>query len=580
MLGFVVGLVLVTLFFFLIIGGIVAAISSEEPATVKTNSVLEIDLGYDVPEQTGYKPFEDFSFTDFHPTVTPGVYDIMKAIAKAKDDDDIKGIYLDFGYTGAGLASIEQIRSSLEDFKKSGKFVVAYAELMTERTYYLNSVADKVFLNPKGELEFNGMNAQYMFFKHLLEKIGVEMQIFYNGKYKTATEPFRLDSMSTPNKIMTRALLDDIHSHTISKISASRNIPVAQLDSINDNMLVRSPNDAVKYKIADSTYFVDEVNSYIKNQLHIGPKDKINFISLTKYMNVPGKSSGSSIDDDKIAILFAQGDIIDGRGDEDNIGSEKYVELLKKLREDDKVKAIVFRVNSGGGSALASDVIAREVQLTAAKKTVVVSMGDYAASGGYYIAALATKIVAQPNTLTGSIGVFGILPNAQKLYEDKLGITFDNVKTGKYSDIGVPIRPVREDERMIIQSSVDTIYAQFKAVVVKGRNISAEMVDSIAQGRVWTGHQGLERGLVDTLGGLDDAIKIASKLANSSKYRIVQYPEIKREWFDLISKFADDENTRALKAHLGSNYYLFEQLKTISEMKGVQARMPFELSIQ
>src|SRR6185295_7612270 len=290
------------------------------------------------------------------------------------------------------------------------------------------------------------------------------------------------------------------------RISVSRNVALQQLDSVNDNFLVHSANDAVKYQIADSAFFIDQVQHYMKNQLHIGEKDKINFVSLENYMQVPGKKTEVSIDDDKIALLIAQGDIVDGKGDDDNIGSKKYVDLLRKLREDDKVKAIVFRVNSPGGSALASDVIAREVALTAKKKPVVVSMGDYAASGGYYISAFATKIVAQPNTLTGSIGVFGILPNMQKLFEDKLGLNFDNVETGKYSDFGVPTRPLREDERKIIQDEVDTIYLEFRTTVAEGRKIDRDKVDTIAQGRVWTGTQGLQLGLVDTLGGIDEAI--------------------------------------------------------------------------
>lgn len=564
----------------LIIAGIFATFSNEEPVTVKSNSVLSLDLDYDIPEQTTYEPFSVFSFSDFDPTLDPGVYDIVKNIQKAKDDADIKGIYLNFGFAGGGMATIEQIRNALEDFKKSGKFVIAYAEIFTERTYYLSSVADKVFVNPKGSIEFNGSNAQYMFYKHLLDKIGVEPQIFYAGKFKTATEPFRLDSMSTPNKIMTSALLDDVHAHIMDKIAASRNIPVAQLDSINDNFLVHTASDAVKYKIADSAWFNDQVRSFIRKQLKIGEKDKINFISMDDYMKTPGNKPSVSVDADKIAYLIAQGDIVDGKGDKDNIGSAKYVELLRKLREDDKVKAIVFRVNSPGGSALASDAIAREVQLTAMKKPVVVSMGDYAASGGYYISAFATKIVAQPNTLTGSIGVFGILPNMQKLFRDKLGITFDNVETGKYSDFGVPTRPLREDERQIIQNEIDTIYSEFKATVVKGRKISSIDVDSIAQGRVWTGNQGLKLGLVDTLGGFEEAIVMAAHLANSSKYRIVEYPEQKNQWYQFLQMFFDDKNTSALRQQLGIYYPMYEELKELSQMNGVQARMPSVLKIE
>jgi len=573
LLAFVVGFILLMLLFIGLIAGIATSLTSEEPVSMKRNSVLTLDLDYDIPEQTAYQPVSIFMFSSLEPTLNPGLYDIVKNIQKAKDDDNIKGIYLNFGFSGGSMATTEQIRNALEDFKKSGKFVIAYSELYSERTYYLCSIADKVFVNPKGSIEFNGMNVQYMFYKHLLEKIGVEPQIFYDGKFKTATEPFRLDSMSRENKIMTRALLDDIHSHVMEKIATSRNIPLAQLDSINNNFLVHTAFDAVKYHIADSAYFIDQVQSYIKRQLKIGEKDKINFIDLEKYMSAPGKRSDETIAADKIAILFAQGDIVDGEGDISNIGSDKYVTQLRKLREDSSVKAIVLRVNSPGGSALASDVIAREVQITARKKPVVVSMGDYAASGGYYIAALATKIVAQPNTFTGSIGVFGILPNLQKLFNDKLGLTFDNVQTGKYSDFGVPTRALRPDEKRIIQDGVDTIYAQFKSTVMSGRKLSGSTVDSIAQGRVWTGSQGLKLGLVDTLGGIDEAIHLAAHLASTSKYRIVQYPQINQQWLQLLKLFSKDENDEALKSQLGSYYPVYENLKELAGMQGYQARM-------
>ncbi|MCY7408862.1 MAG: signal peptide peptidase SppA [Chitinophagales bacterium] len=579
LLAFVVGIFVVILFFAVIIGGIAATLSSNEPVTVKTNSVLKIDLAYEIPEQTNYSNGSGFSLSDFEPTVNPGLYSIVKSIAKAKDDANIKGIFLNFGYTGAGMATTEQIRNALLDFKKSGKFVVAYAEVYTERAYYLCSVADKVFVNPKGVIEFNGINAQYTFFKNLLDKIGVEPQIFYAGKFKSATEPFRLDSMSAPNKLMTKTLIDDIHDHVMQKISESRNLPIAMLDSVNDNFLVQSANDAVKYKIADSTYFTDQVQSFIKKQLKIEEKDKISYVTLENYVNAPSKTT-SSVDDGKIAILFAQGDIVSGIGDEDNIGSTKYVNLLRKLRDDDNIKAIVFRVNSPGGSALASDVIAREVELTVKKKPVVVSMGDYAASGGYYISAFATKIIAQPNTLTGSIGVFGILPNMQKLFEDKLGINFDNVQTGKYSDLGVPTRALRPDEKIIIQNGVDSIYKDFKMVVMKGRNLDGAIVDSIAQGRVWTGTQGLKLGLVDTLGGIDEAIAMAAKISKQSKYRIVQYPEVDNKWYEIMKAFADNKETSAMKQQLGIYYPMYQDLKTLSQMNGVQARMMVGVKIE
>jgi protease-4 len=388
------------------------------------------------------------------------------------------------------MANTEQLRNALLDFKKSGKFIIAYAELYSEKAYYLCSVADKVVVNPKGVVEFNGMSAQYMFFKGLLDKVGIEAQVFYDGKFKSATEPFRLDSMSKENELMTHVLLNDVQDKVMNTIAASRKIERTQLDSISNNLLVQNSWDAKKYNLVDEVWFEDEVRDYLKTQLELKESDKIEQVTLGKYLSVPGNKEEVTLQTDRIAILFAAGDIVDGKGDDNNVGAEKYTKQLRKLREDEKVKAIVLRVNSPGGSALASDVIAREVALTVAKKPVVVSMGDYAASGGYYIAANASKIVAQPNTLTGSIGVFGIFPNMQKLFEDKLGITFDGVTTGKYSDFGDVSRPMRPDEKLIVQRGVDSIYSNFKAVVVNGRKLSPELVDTIAQGTRMDGKSG------------------------------------------------------------------------------------------
>lgn len=580
LLAFIIGSLLLLFIVIAFIAALASSFSSIETASVKPNSVLNLNLSYEIPEQTTYIPFQGMSFADFKPAIAPGVYDIMKNIEKAKTDPSIKGIYLSFGYIGLGMANTEQIRNALLDFKKSGKFVVAYAELYTEKAYYLCSVADKVILNPKGVVEFNGMSAQYPFFKGLLDKVGIQAQVFYDGKFKSATEPFRLDSMSRENELMTMTLLKDVYDKVMRNIAESRKIGILQLDSINNNLLVQNARDAKSYGLVDETWFDDQVRDYLRAQLKLGEDDKILMVSLTKYLTVPGKKEEVSLETDKIAILFASGDIVDGKGGDDNIGSEKFVKQLRKLRDDDKVKAVVFRVNSPGGSALASDIIAREVQLTAAKKPVVVSMGDYAASGGYYVSAYATKIVAQPNTLTGSIGVFGIYPNMQKLLEDKLGINFDGVNTGRYSDFGDVSRPMREDEKVIVQRGVDSIYRDFKSTVAKGRKLDPSLVDTIAQGRVWTGSQALAFGLVDTLGGLEDAISVATHLAKSTTYRLVEYPEVDKDMFELISMFREGKEQSALKSKLGAFYSVYEQLQLISDMKGTQARLLFVPEIQ
>jgi protease-4 len=451
--------------------------------------------------------------------------------------------------------------------------------LYSEKGYYLNSVADKVFVNPKGGIEFNGLNAQYTFFKNLLAKIGVEPQIFYDGKFKSATEPFRLDSMSAENELMTRELLNDIHQRFMSQVAASRNTDRTFLDSVNNYFLSQTAHDAVRYHLADSAIFIDQVYAYFRNELGIGEKEKIQFISLNKYLPVPPKTPAPAASE-KIAILFAQGDIVDGRGNESNIGSTKYVEQLRKLREDEKVKAIVFRVNSGGGSALASDVIAREVEITVKEKPLVISMGDYAASGGYYLAAPASKIMAQPNTLTGSIGVFGIVPNMQKLFEEKLGLTFDNVKTGKYADFLTVTRPLKAEEKKFFQDGVDTIYAQFKATVVKGRKLDPAVVDSIAQGRVWTGTQALKWGLVDSLGGLREAIAMAARLASVTEYRITQHPERDDQWEQLMKMFSKDREAEVFKTQLGMWYPMYKELESLASMQGYQTRLLLKPEIE
>lgn len=580
LLAFVIGTFLVML---LVIGFLAALVSSfggESAPVVKANSLLTLDLGYDIPEQTTYIPFRGFSFSDFKPAVAPGLYDIIRNIEKAKTDPSIKGIYLNSGFVGAGMAATTQLRNALLDFKDSGKFIVAYDEIYSEKGYYLSSVADKVIVNPSGLIEFNGMHAQYLFFKGLLEKAGIEAQVFYDGKFKSATEPFRLDSMSNENDLMTRALLQDIHQTVMDDIALSRKIARKELDSINANLLVQSCLDAKKFNLVDEIWFEDEVRDYLKEKAGIAEKDKLEQVTLANYLAVPGKKEEKTLQTAKIALLFASGDIVDGQGDDETVGSEKFVKQLRKLREDDKVKAIVFRVNSPGGSALASDVISREVALTAAKKPLVVSMGDYAASGGYFIAAHASKIVAEPSTLTGSIGVFGIYPNFQKLFNDKLGVNFDGVQTGRYSDFGDVSRPMRSDEKLIVQRAVDTIYSRFKATVVKGRKISPGMVDTISQGRVWTGRQALEFGLVDTLGGINDAIAMAARLASLEDYRIVEYPEIDKEMFEVVRMFRDEQERNAIKEQLGSFYTVYEQLQGFTNMKGAQARMPVMIELE
>ncbi len=577
MLGFIVGSIVLTFIMIGILVGIVSSVSEPDKKQAETNSVLTLTLDYAIPEQTNFNPLATLSFTGMETNVSLGLNDIVKLIKKAKTDNNIKGIYLNAGTFGSGVSTAKAIRDALIDFKDSKKFIVAYADAYSQKGYYVSCVADRVVLNPAGVVEWRGLNAQIMFFKGMLEKIGVEVQVFYDGRFKTATEPFRYDKMSESNKVMTLALLKDIQNNYVTAVGASRNIDTVTVNQIADSMLIRTAYQALQYHFIDEVGYSDAAKKYMREKMKLDDKKKLNFISLSKYSNTPDNEK-KSLDQDKIAIVYAQGDIVDGQGDKDNIGGDRYAALFEKLRRDDKIKAIVFRVNSPGGSAVASDVIWREVSLTKAVKPVVVSMGDYAASGGYFISCSASKIVAQPTTLTGSIGVFAIIPCAQKLLNDKLGITFDHVGTGKFSDFGDLTRPFNDGEKMIIQNEVDSIYAQFKKRVYTGRNLAPELVDSIAQGRVWTGTQGLAWGLVDTLGGIQDAINIAAKMIKSKNYRMVEYPTVDDKWskiFSVLNDAKDDE----VKSQLGDWYSMYAQIKSVSELKGMQMRLPYAIEI-
>jgi len=574
-LGTIFGLFTLFFFGFIIIAGLSAAMKAKGKEGAKPNSVLHISLDYDIRERTDKNPFKDFNFS-FEPQIHLGLNDIIKNIKAAKTDDNIKGIYLEAGMVPSGMATVEAVRNALIDFKSSGKFIVAYGEIITQKGYYLASVADEIYLNPVGFLDFRGFNAELMFLKGMLEKLQIEAQVMYAGKYKSATEPFRLDKMSDANREQITYLINDVYGHFIKKISEARNLPEAMVDSIADNMLVRDAEDAVKYNMVNALAYYDEIIANLKTKTGIEADAKLNSISIQKYGNEEDDDKGGK---DKIAILYAEGGIVDGKGEEDEIGSEKYAKTIREIRENDKVKALVFRINSGGGSALASDVILREIKLAKEKMPVIVSMGDVAASGGYYIACHADTIIAQPNTITGSIGVFGLLPNMQGFFNNHLGITFDGVRTGKFSDFGDASRPLTAEERSIIQTVIDSIYLDFKERVASGRNQTVDYVDSIARGRVWTGTQALARGLVDVIGSLDDAVAIASEKAGLTEYSLKEYPQQKEPLEMILEGFGSEAETFIMKKHLGQYFPIVQKLDEIKRMNGIQARMPFELEI-
>lgn len=579
--------VIVGLFVFSIVGmliffgiiGLVAS-SSEKEVTLENNSILHLDLnGRTLVERTSEEDLVFGSYLDpFGGENNAGLANLKKAIGEAKTNENIKGIYLNTGLIAAGQAGLLELREALLDFKQSGKFIVAYDEAYSEGGYFLASVADEIYLNPLGGIDFNGFSSEGIFLKGFFEKVGIKPEVFRVGEFKSAVEPFILDKMSPENRLQTQYFLDDINNHALELIAKSRGIEKDSLIRINHQMLVRKPKDAVTYKLATALKYEDEVHSILKEKLGLKEEDQIATINAT---DLGGMAKSKNItSSNRIAVILAEGEIVDGNAD-GAISSEKFAKEIRKARKDENIKAIVLRVNSPGGSILASDVIWREMSEAKKVKPVIVSMGEVAASGGYYIAAPADTIVAQPNTITGSIGIFGILFNVQELVNDKLGVTTDVVSTGELSDFGNMARPLTEVERTIIQSSVEDGYETFISRVAEGRGMHPDSVRKIASGRVWTGSQAKARGLVDVLGGLDTAIGIAAaKIKAGDDYRVVYYPE-KKPWFEeLMVSFSDQVQVRILQTQLGDQYPLYQKIQRLKNYQGVQVRMPQDLVIK
>ncbi len=577
MLGFLLAGFVVFLIF---IGIIVSAVSmgKKDTVLVPDKTVLMLSLDQPVNDRSSDNPFSRINFINPDLSTQLGLNDIISTLNKAATDSKVKGIYLELSDVPSGQATIEEIRNAMISFRKSGKFIVTYSEEFNQKSYYLASVSDKIYLNPAGGMQFKGMVAQVMFFKGLLDKIDVEAQVIRHGKFKSAIEPFTLDKMSEPNKVQTLAFISGIWNHMLTGISASRNIPVENLKAIADEYKIQSPQDAVNLKMVDKLMYKDEVLDELKARLGLKSIKDLKLMNLGKYAKSAdpvNKTSG-----DKIAVIYASGNIISGDGDETNIGSERISKAIRKARLDDKVKAVVLRVNSPGGSALASDVIWREMLLTKKVKPVVVSMGNVAASGGYYIACAADKIYAYPNTITGSIGVFGIIPNMKEMFSKNLGITFDEVKTNPYADYIPVTRPMNDAEKQIITREIENIYSTFTTHVAEGRKMTVAEVDSIGQGRVWSGVDAKRIGLVDEFGGLDDAIKEAARLAKLKDYRTIELPELKDTFQQLMDAFSGDNTSVFLKKELGAAYPYFQYLSRMSRMEGIQALMPYEFDIR
>jgi protease-4 len=581
-LAVIVGLFVFSIVSMLIFFGIIGLVasSSEKEVTLEKNSILHLDLnGRTLVERTSDEDLVFGSFLDpFGGENTAGLVNLKKAIAEAKTNENVKGIYLNAGLFGAGQAGLLELREALIDFKTSGKFIVAYDEAYSEGGYFLASVADEIYLNPLGGIDFNGFSSEGIFLKGFFEKVGIKPEVFRVGEFKSAVEPFILDKMSPENRLQTQYFLDDINNHALELIAKSRGIAQDSLIRINQQMLVRKPKDAVTYKLATALKYEDEVHSILKEKLGLKEDDQIETINAT---DLGGMAKSQNItSSNRIAVILAEGEIVDGNAD-GAISSEKFAKEIRKARKDENIKAIVLRVNSPGGSILASEVIWREMSEAKKVKPVIVSMGEVAASGGYYIAAPADTIVAQPNTITGSIGIFGILFNVQELVNDKLGVTTDVVSTGELSDFGNMARPLTEVERTIIQSSVEDGYETFISRVAEGRGMHPDSVRKVASGRVWTGTQAKARGLVDVLGGLDTAIGIAAaKIKAGEDYRVVYYPE-KKPWFEeLMVSFSDQVQVRILQTQLGDQYPLYQKIQKLKNYQGVQVRMPQEIVIK
>jgi protease-4 len=581
-LATIVGLFLFMVLGFFVLVGIGSMMSSADEKTfVSKNSVLKIDLNQVIRENTPQDdPFTELLSGGRGPGQV-GLPQIKEAIANAKLDPNIKGIYLHAEYPVAGFATLEEIRSYLEDFKKSKKFVYSYAEIMSEGSVYLTSVADKSYLTPSGGLDFNGLNAKYTFMKGLFEKIGVKPEIFRVGEYKSAVEPFFRTNMSEANREQTQSFINDIAARFYGDISKSRNIPIDELNNILNNALIQEPGDAVKYKLITNTGYWDEFEQALRHEIGLEKDKKIEYVTLHKYLKAEKYVKEGSLSK-KIAVIVGEGDIVTGEGEEGNIGSDKIVKELQKARNDSKVKAIVLRINSGGGSSLASDVMWREVELTKKVKPVIASMGDYAASGGYYMAMSCDTIVARPTTITGSIGIFGMIFNVENLMNQKLGITFDAVGSHKYADFPSATRTMSDAEKMMIQNSVNHGYETFTAKAAKGRHMSVEQLKAIAGGRVWTGTQAKANGLVDVLGGIDDAIRIAAQKAKlkEGEYRVKYYPIEKSGIEAILDRFGKDKEEEKMKAYLGALAPFAKQIKTLQSMDKLQARIPFELEVK
>ena len=565
-------------FSIIIIFSILAASGDSKEVQLDEPHVLRIELNGEIQDRVEEMAFDLSEITGQDVNIL-GLNDILANIKKAKTDENIKGIYIEIGMISAGFASREEIRNALLDFKESGKFITTYSEIYTQGSYYLASVADYICMYPEGGMELRGLNSTIPFFTNALKKMGIEPQVIRHGKFKSAVEPFMLTEMSDENREQIETYMGSIWEHFLKNVASDRELTRDRLNEIADNLEIQTTEDALRLGLIDSLFYRDQFQNHLANLMEQENYDDINFVSLKKYNKVKNENARDKFKKEKVAVIYAQGEIQSGEGSETVIGSERISKAIRKARKDEKVKAIVLRVNSPGGSALASDVIWREMKLANEEKPVVVSMGDVAASGGYYIACASDKIYASPNTITGSIGVFGIMPNIEELMTDKIGITFDNVKTNKFADLGSVNRPLTQEEYDIIQKGVVDVYNTFTSKVAEGRDMSQENVDDIGQGRVWSGTNAMDINLIDEYGGLETAIAGAAELAELEDYRIYELPEQKDPFQELLEQLEEDMQTSWIKYQLGDQYKYYKTIQDIKHLKGVQARMPYQFVI-
>lgn len=573
----VVFVVILVLMLFGLIGVAASSLADGgEKKAIGDNAVLLIDLNTPIPEQTEKNPFAGFSS---NASDRVGLSQMLRLIHHASTDDKIKGIYIKGGLHANGFAATQEVRQAVAEFKKSKKFVIAYGDMYSQQSYAFASIAQQIYLQPQGMIEWGGLSFELTFFKRALDMLEVQPQVFYAGKFKSATEPFRVEKMTEPNRLQLTEMQESLYKHILQQVSETRGIDTATLRRLANTAAIRRSEQAVQNKLIDGAWYDDQVKAEVFKKTGEKPKAKINFVSIADY------NSGADLDEEdggKIALIYASGEIVDGMGDEGNIGSVKFKNLIRKARFDSGIKAIVLRVNSPGGSALASDVIWHELTLARKSKPVIVSMGDYAASGGYYISAPANRIFADQGTLTGSIGVFTIIPNMSGLLRNKLGITFDEVKTGPNATGLSVTRPLTAFEAAQLQEGVDTMYLTFKKRVAAGRNMNVAQVDELAQGRVWTGEQAKANGLVDEIGGLPQAIAYAARAAKLKSYRLRQYPEQENVFENLMGQQSvDNLKMKLLGTDVNSaEWKLLKRLREMKTMSGQpQARLPWELHV-